>query len=412
MLGYAYASLRAEPINEEAIKNLQRQSIVQATIISVPAQKETYQTFLLEKNTVRIRAYAPISYDLQYGDTIQATGTISQNTSPYDFKQNILLRMSIRSLSRVGEKKSLTASLMRMQHMLTQKTQRAVPLYTSDLIGGLLYGKKIENPVLLDAFQKTGLSHVTALSGYNLAIVSSAAFRVFSFFPIPRVFLSLLVLLLLIAFTLFSGASSSVVRACIMIALVLCIKNSGRIPLYRNIFLATALGITLIHPFALLIDIGFQLSFLATAGIVYLAPRVISYLDARIHSQSRVVRTLIALCAETISASVMVLPLLWHVFGQFSPLSFFANILVLPLIPFSMALSALIVCALSFSQLPLILSFPLELLGHFVIMLSAMPVYFISLPLYVTWGWYTIIIYIIVRLNQKESIEFQLPPKQ
>jgi len=114
--------------------------------------------------------------------------------------------------------------------------------------------------------------------------------------------------------------------------------KNGRLANARNAIVFSAGAMLLINPMLLRYDIGFQLSFLATLGIVYLYPILENYLIKK----NRVfgIREIVFL---TISAQIFVLPIILLNFGKLSLISSLANLLVLPIIPLTMFLGFMLI---------------------------------------------------------------------
>ena len=144
----------------------------------------------------------------------------------------------------------------------------------SVLVQGLLTGRL--DGVGTDFYNKlkaSGLLHLAAASGYNVTMVISLAWGL-SFWILPRKFVKYFVVLFIILFTFVSDFSPSVIRAGIMgLAGYWAAEIGGSRRSAKRIFLATAGLLLFLFP-DWLYDIGFQLSFAATAGMLWLEPRI------------------------------------------------------------------------------------------------------------------------------------------
>ena len=208
----------------------------------------------------------------------------------------------------------------------------------SGLIAGLLYGYRGGLGSLDEDFKRTGLTHIVAVSGYNVSLVVALLLPILYRLRIPRKKAFWLVVAGIITFVLFTGASSSVVRAGVMGMLTLLASYWGRSKGVGTLVVVAAVIMTTINPFVLLWDPGFQLSFLATLGLVYLSPHIAARLPAKfppVFAES---------LSSTLSAIIMTLPLQLSLFGQLSVLAPLANVLVLWSIPWLMIGGAVAVC--------------------------------------------------------------------
>jgi len=313
----------------------------------------------------------------KFGDTIEVRGELGlpQNFDDFDYvtylkKDGIWTILFFPKISEYnGEIElsflgNLRISLYKYIFVLKDRFQRAVNVSVAEpnasFINGILLGSRQNIPDdLKDAFKKTGTTHILAISGYNIMIISEAVLLGLIFFVRRRVafWLSVAVIFLFVVMT---GASASVVRAAAMGLLLSFARGYGRLYDQKNSIIFAGAIMIWVNPFVLVFDIGFQLSFAAVLGLIYLYP----WLDRKFN---KLVPTLSSTKSEpqnqglsisqssqddlreigngmkelilmTISAQVAVAPLLIYYFGGFSPISLPANILILPFIPIAMFL--------------------------------------------------------------------------
>lgn len=187
----------------------------------------------------------------------------------------------------------------------------------------------------MDALRATSTLHLIAVSGYNVTVVSSYAYRFFQWLTMPRKVIWILVLAFILLFVVFVGAPASAVRAGIMASLVVIAERFYRAGYARNALAFAAAVMLFIQPSAIF-DLGFQLSFLATIGIVFVAP-VLQTLGSHNKQEPSAFREL---AMETGAAQSLVLPVLLLKNGALSLIGMAANFVVVPLIPAAMAISA------------------------------------------------------------------------
>ena len=208
--------------------------------------------------------------------------------------------------------------------------ERVISEPASALLGGLVLGAKTSlGEELTLSFRRTGVSHIVALSGYNMTIVADTIMRFFSF--LPRVANTWLGVTGILLFSIMAGAGATVVRAAIMALIVIFARTRGnRYNMGRALVVAGFLMI--VHnPRILVFDVSFQLSFLATLGILYGPPLFEPYfrwLTERWQLRSTAV--------TTTSAQAAVLPLILYKMGSLSLVALPVNILILPAIPATM----------------------------------------------------------------------------
>src|SRR5439155_2479993 len=182
------------------------------------------------------------------------------------------------------------------------------------------------------AFTVAGVSHVVAISGWNIAIVAAlvtAALRTW-----PRRRRSVVALALIALYTVLTGASASVVRAALMTSVVTTARESGRAGSAASALGWAAMVMLFVDP-ETVGDAGFQLSSLATAGLIAWATPLTERLRA-IHGG-----ILPGWLAESLGISVAAeaatLPVVLLAFGRFALLAPAVNLLVVPLVPIGMA---------------------------------------------------------------------------
>lgn len=225
------------------------------------------------------------------------------------------------------------------KELVITKVNRFLPEPQSSFLGGLLWGgKRAMDPELMELFNRTGTTHIVALSGFNITIIGVLVFLLAPWLYLNRrtaVWLSLAVIVL---FVIFTGAQASVLRAGIMGSLVLLAYYWGRPRRIFNLLLLAAFLMVLVNPWVLFYDLGFQLSFLATLGLVYLAPLLEKYF--RFLPKNLAIReSAVATC----SAIIMTGPLIATEFGRLSSGAPLVNILILPAIPPAMLFGFLMV---------------------------------------------------------------------
>lgn len=213
---------------------------------------------------------------------------------------------------------------------------RALPEPHAAFIAGILAGTRSQLPdSIKQDFARTSTSHIVAVSGYNITIVATAIATLLLYF-MRRSYAFWYTVAGLVAFMILTGAQASVMRATIMGIAVLLARNAGRLTVPAHTLTLTAGIMTALNPHILLSDIGFQLSFFSTAGILFVSPLLEKRLPF-IAKRGIIGETLIM----TLSAQLCVLPILAYYFKSVSLVSLPVNIIVLPFIPAAMLLGFL-----------------------------------------------------------------------
>ncbi len=289
-----------------------------------------------------------------YGDLIKFEGTINPSAANYLAKDGIFGTTDFpkTELLSVDNGSKIKAALFNLKEKTVGVFQKVLPSERAAFLSGITLGERAEfSKELKEQMKNSGTTHLVALSGYNISIIILAAFNVFIFFG--RRWAFVLSVLLVIVFVLMTGAEASVVRAALMGGIALTAQQIGRLYSFRNAIAVAAFLMVLQNPKVLSFDIGFQLSFMALIGIVYLMPAIKKLLR---FAEEPGFLSWRENFLTTVSAQLAVAPLLVFYFGNFSPLSFLANVLVLTIIPLTMTLGFLL-GVLGFIYFPLSLVF-------------------------------------------------------
>ncbi len=275
----------------------------------------------------------------RYGDSVTIKGLLDHPKNSETFAYNNYLsrfeiyttmRATTISVESEGHGNLIMSGLIRLREIFEAQINKVFPEPQASFLAGLLTGSRRGMPEhLTDAFKRTGLTHIVAISGFNITIIIAIIAGALFFLPLKWRFLP--TVLCIVLFTLFVGASASVVRASIMGILGLFALQTGRLKNLRLIILWTACAMLLWNPKQLWYDAGFQLSFLAVIGLSETAPFLEKWLK-KVPSTLGIRDAL----TVTIAAQVFAMPWVVYQFGTLSLISPLANILVAPLIPFAM----------------------------------------------------------------------------
>ncbi len=348
--------------------------------------------------------------EYHYGDQLTLTGkiTLPKNFQDFDYisylaKDQIYTILNkpkvISAKLELGFLEKTRVVLFKKIFSFKSVFEKSVGLAVSEpqaaFVNGILLGSRQDIPKDIKAdFATTGVSHILAISGYNITVISLVVswFLLFFFRRGIAFWFSVLAIIL---FTILTGASASVIRSALMGGLVLLANNSGRIYNPKNSLTLAAFLMVLVNPMILRYDVGFQLSFFATVGIIYVAPLLQPYFK-KIPNQLKFRETFLM----TFSAQVMVLPLLLFYFHNFSLVALPANLIILPFIPLAMALGFFTgLGGLIWSKLGLAIGALAWLVSSLVLWLvkffAHLP--WASFPLYLSWAG-LVVVYIAIIL--------------
>lgn len=256
---------------------------------------------------------------LQRGYRLEAVGPVKAGFG------NTVAQMSFPKVVVLSRDQS---GLERLRQRFFAGIKAALPEPLASFGLGLLVGIRALIPKDMQAeLTLVGLSHLVAVSGYNLTIIVAAADRLLKRFGRG---LALVASLWLIAgFLVVTGAGASIVRAACVAVLSLLASFYGR-RFHPLVLIMIVAGVTAAYNPGYLTDLGWLLSFLAFFGILVLAPAV----EARLgHPKPAVIR----LAIESCCAQIITLPLIMYVFGNLSLVAPLSNLVLLPLVPIAMA---------------------------------------------------------------------------
>lgn len=267
--------------------------------------------------------------EFNYGDIVEIAGIIDEPLRSDPRIAGFIKNPWIK-IVKTEQGNYFLSQLFKLRGFLTGRLDAFLPSPSSGFAAGILFGARSGIPrEVTDDFKRAGLTHILALSGFNIVILIAFIENFLVF--LPRKIANALSLGFIFAFTLMVGAGASVVRAAIMGSLSLVANMCGRHSSALRLLFIAGFFMALLDPFIIFYDIGFQLSFTATLGLILFSERLKktfekcpNWLGARDSF------------ASTISAQIFTLPLIFYYFKGFAVLAPLANLVVLPFIPILM----------------------------------------------------------------------------
>ena len=285
-------------------------------------------------------------YDtFSYGDIVKVGGALElpqkfeTNTGGREFdypmylaKDGIYTVIQKAKMEKVGSGGGnfLLGKLYAIKRVFISKMGSILNAGDTALMSGILLGAQdtISQKTKED-FQKSGLTHILVLSGYNITVVGEAVSRTLN------VWLSKFISLgfggvAIILFAFLSGGGASTIRSTIMALIAIVGKTLGREYDAFRVLTLVAFAMVAWNPYTLLYDPSFHLSFLATAGMILLSKRLeIKMVWIRF-------ATLREIIATTLAVQIFVTPYFLWSMGSVSIVSLVSNVLVLPTVPATM----------------------------------------------------------------------------
>ncbi len=353
----------AQPIITEGFIAWYNDSEVEMTVIGIlvepPDVRDRYvnlriQVERLHPEGERLRdgdglllARVPTGDEWRYGDRVVLTGKIETPPEDETFSyRDYLARQGIYAYMPYAEAfikesdqgRPLLAGIYALKARALETVYHLFPDPEASLLAGILLGVEtgISTPVK-DAFRDTGTSHIIAISGFNFTIIAGLFVRFFGRL-LGRWRGAIVAMAMVILYTILVGADAAVVRAAIMSGMALFARQVGRRQTGINSLAFTGAVMALFDP-QILWDIGFQLSFTATLGLVlYADPFSAAFvrLASRRLPEETVAR-LVGPVGEyflfTFAAGITTLPVIVYHFRRFSIISLPANFVILPIQP-------------------------------------------------------------------------------
>lgn len=315
---------------------------------------------------------------VQYGSKVEIFGKlespeviIGDDGRVFDYpkylaKNEIFYLISRAQIQIVGERmgNKILEHLYLFKHAFISNIESALPAPESFLANGLVIsGKGSMSKELQLEFQKVGLIHIVVLSGSNISIIGETIVRTLSF--LPTLWSSVFGGIGIVLFSSMTGGGATVIRSAIMsiIALAARVTNRQNDALV-SLMIAGSVMLT-VNPYLLFYDPSFQLSFAASLGLILYSPRAVSAINflsditkKKIHGMqklsnilpAKIKEFLIEIVSSSLATQLATLPLILHMSGMVSVVSLPVNILLLPLIPYTM-LSVFVLGVTSFMSI-------------------------------------------------------------
>ena len=329
---------------------------LEGVVVGYPERRPTYAQYRVQVDALwrgeeerAVAGIALVRTDLEppfhYGDRLRIQGV---PTAPpvfpgFDYRR-FLARKDIHTLVRRADITLVTSdegsafytALYAVRDRVSAVLNQLLPEPYAALANGMILG--IESGIprdLYEDFNLTGTSHVIVISGSNIALISGIFLGVFTWIfrgrKRPAVAFTLTGIIL---YTLLVGADAAVTRAAIMGSLFVVAIVFGRQSTALVSLFAAAVVMLLLNPLTLW-DVGFQLSFMATLGLILFSTPIQKRWNRTIGAGlPKTVNNLVAMgLLVTLAAQITTMPLVVYYFGRLSLISFLANFLILPVQP-------------------------------------------------------------------------------
>ncbi len=300
-------------------------------LFNQPLYTQDKQIFYYQNHFQKLKITAPIEPQFDFGDCLQIIGKIEE-CSKLSRAKLCLINLQILPFQENSNPKFLSYRFLKRLRLVRKELSKVflenLPYPEADLLNGIVLGVKQKlDPEFYQQLRQTGTLHIIVASGYNLSVTGKRPVEYLAYFfgRKPAILIGLVLIWLYVGIV---GFESPIIRAAIMLSFLFLAQLLGKKYHQWRAFIFAIWLMLMIKP-DLIVSISFQLSVAALLGIM---------LGGRMFGRLKNIPVIGEVLAETLSAQLMVAPIIiWH-FGSLSWLAPITNALILPLIPVIMSL--------------------------------------------------------------------------
>ena len=321
------------------------------------------------------------SFKLKYGDKIEfyleyEKPSTARNYMGFDYSNYLKTKKIFGTVNLKEEDVEIIShdnsniilrKIYELRNLMKTKIEKLLPKETSGLCLGMLIGETsgIEENMQED-FRDSNLSHILAVSGANVSYIIVSITYIFNKMCLRKRLSKIISIILLILFMLLTVCTSSVNRACIMAILMLIAELLYRKSDVYNNLAISALILLIINPYSLL-DIGFQLSYMGTIGIVFLHDKIGNFIKIN----NKIVKYFFEMIAVTTCANLAIIPIMMFHFNTISLTFYFSNIIVGPILGIVVIIGFIMFfISLIFTPISSLIAIVLNLMLKFIIKIA------------------------------------------
>lgn len=321
------------------------------------------------------------SFKLKYGDKIEfyleyEKPSTARNYMGFDYSNYLKTKKIFGTVNLKEEDVEIIShdnsniilrKIYKLRNLMKTKIEKLLPKETSGLCLGMLIGETsgIEEN-MQENFRDSNLSHILAVSGANVSYIIVSITYIFNKMYLRKRLSKIISIILLILFMLLTGCTSSVNRACIMAILMLIAELLYRKSDVYNNLAISALILLIMNPYSLL-DIGFQLSYMGTIGIVFLHDKIGSFIKIN----NKIVKYFFEMIAVTTCANLAIIPIMMFHFNTISLTFYFSNIIVGPILGIVVIIGFIMFfISLIFTPISSLIAIVLNLMLKFIIKIA------------------------------------------
>jgi competence protein ComEC len=319
--------------------------LVEGKVVSEPYVSNKAKKFILKTNSInhievkeQILISMPVGYVINYGDIISVEGKLyrpisSKNSNLFDYQKylernEIFFALRVYSFEYIRSQPNIIKKIaIDLKNDIVNKINDYFLYPSSAILKSLIIGDKTSlDKKIKSVFSDSGVIHILVVSGLHVGFVSVIILFVLKLFCIPLNKASLISIPFIFFYVISTGGNPPAVRAAIMLTCIFISLALDREPLIYNSIVLSALVILIFRPQDLFLA-SFQMSYLATLGIVFLYNKIFKLFKS---VKNSVLSFFCGVASVTVSAQLALMPVLMFYFSKVSIVSFFANIIIVP----------------------------------------------------------------------------------
>lgn len=319
--------------------------LVEGKVVSEPYVSNKAKKFILKTNSInhievkeQVLISMPVGYVINYGDIISVEGKLyrpvsSKNSNLFNYQKylernEIFFALRVYSFEYIRFQPNIIKKIaIDLKNDIVNKIDDYFLYPSSAILKSLIIGDKTSlDQKIKSVFSDSGVIHILVVSGLHVGFVSVIILFVLKLFCIPLNKASLISIPFIFFYVISTGGNPPAVRAAIMLTCIFISLALDREPLIYNSIALSALVILIFRPQDLFLA-SFQMSYLATIGIVFLYNKIFKLFKS---IKNSVLSFFCGVASVTVSAQLALMPVLMFYFSKVSIVSFFANIIVVP----------------------------------------------------------------------------------
>ena len=314
-------------------------------VMKEPDKRSTNTKLTIQTEQNRVLVTVGNYPEYNYGDILEIKGKMQIPMVFEDFNyKEYLAKDGIYAVIYYPEIKVLETqkgnfiyqAIFKFKNKIKQSIEQIMPFPEISILEAITLGnKQMLSDELKEELNIVGVRHIVAISGMHIVILSEILLFLLIGLGLWRHQAVCFALGILILFIIMIGAPASAIRAGIMGGILLIAQSIGRLSDSGRIVVFAAAIMLIFNPLLLRYDVGFQLSFLAVLGIIYLKPIFDNWIE-KINKKEQL-SVFFQIITMTLAAQIATLPILIYNFGRISFISPIANVLIVPVLPFVMS---------------------------------------------------------------------------